>query len=133
MIFFDLVYAWGVIHHSENPAKVISEIRRVLRQDGLFIGMIYHRYSLAAFKHWIKYAVFRWQPWKSFSDVIWEHMESIGTKAYTISEAKMLFSEFNNFTVKPLITFYDKDKFPLWFSQFFPDRLGWFLVLHGVK
>src|SRR5205085_1465488 len=28
---FDIVWSWGVIHHSEHPERIIAEIRRVLR------------------------------------------------------------------------------------------------------
>src|SRR2546430_8987572 len=46
---FDLVYSWGVIHHSEQPAEIVSEIHRVLRPGGTFIGMLYGRRSVVAF------------------------------------------------------------------------------------
>jgi ubiquinone/menaquinone biosynthesis C-methylase UbiE len=47
---FDIVYSWGVIHHSEYPDKIVNEIYRVLRPSGEFIGMMYGRHSLVAFK-----------------------------------------------------------------------------------
>jgi SAM-dependent methyltransferase len=56
---FDLVYSWGVIHHSEKPEKIIQEIRRVLRPGGVFIGMIYNRHSILAFRLWIRHALLK--------------------------------------------------------------------------
>lgn len=35
--FFDIVTAWCVIPHLENPHNFIREVRRILKSDGLFI------------------------------------------------------------------------------------------------
>ena len=75
---FDVVYSWGVIHHSKHPDRIISEIHRVLKKNGIFIGMMYGRRSLVVIKYWIKYALLSGKPWRSPKDVIWNHMESIG-------------------------------------------------------
>ena len=40
---FDIVWSWGVIHHSANTRKVLEEIRRVLRPQGRAMIMVYHR------------------------------------------------------------------------------------------
>ena len=42
---FDLVYSHGVLHHTPDTAKSISEIYRVLRPGGRAIVMLYHRGS----------------------------------------------------------------------------------------
>jgi len=42
----DHVYSFGVIHHSPNPEKIISEIYRVLRKGGTFTVMLYNRTSI---------------------------------------------------------------------------------------
>jgi ubiquinone/menaquinone biosynthesis C-methylase UbiE len=130
---FDLVYSWGVIHHSENPSRIVREIRRVLKPGAMSIGMMYGRHSMTAFKYWVKFAALRGKPWRSFSDVIWHHMESIGTKAYTVRELKALFSDFTSFSAKPVITYHDITRWPAWISQFFPDRWGWFIGLKAIK
>jgi len=130
---FDVVYSWGVIHHSENPQKMIKEINRVLKPSCNFIGMMYHRHSVTAFRTWIKYAFMRRKFWWSFSDVLWHNRESIGTKAYTISELKELFVEFNTVHIKPLITVSDTRRCPAWLSTFIPDQLGWLLAIRATK
>lgn len=43
---FDIVWSWGVIHHSSNPKKIVSEIARVLRPGGEVRLMVYHRRSI---------------------------------------------------------------------------------------
>ena len=40
---FDFVWSWGVIHHSEDTLRVVSEIARVLRPGGRLALMVYHR------------------------------------------------------------------------------------------
>lgn len=40
---FDLIWTWGVIHHSANTRKVLEEMHRVLRPGGEALVMVYHR------------------------------------------------------------------------------------------
>ena len=131
--FFDVVYSWGVIHHSEHPAQIIAEIQRVLRPGGTFIGMLYGRRSVTALHLWIRHALKAGRPWRSFSDVIVNHVESVGTKAYTIQEVRQLFSGFSHADTIPLITINDTAGFPKWLSQYFPARWGWFIAVRAVK
>lgn len=42
---FDVVYSFGVLHHTASAEKAFAEVRRVLRPDGVFIGGLYNRYS----------------------------------------------------------------------------------------
>lgn len=88
---FDLGYSFGVLHHSPDTEKAIRELVRVVRPGGQIKIMLYNRRSIYAFNLWIKFALLRGKPWKSRRWVLWNHMESIGTKAYTRGElARML-------------------------------------------
>ena len=40
---FDLVWSWGVIHHSANTRKILEEMHRVLRPGWRSFVMVYHR------------------------------------------------------------------------------------------
>ena len=42
---FDVVYSFGVLHHTPDTQKSINEVRRVLKPDGLAVIMLYHRHS----------------------------------------------------------------------------------------
>jgi SAM-dependent methyltransferase len=42
---YDLVYSFGVTHHTPRPGKVLEQIRQYLRPDGVLKVMVYHRYS----------------------------------------------------------------------------------------
>ncbi|HEX3051169.1 MAG TPA: class I SAM-dependent methyltransferase [Aggregatilineaceae bacterium] len=131
--FFDVVYSWGVIHHAESPERIVGQIWRVLKPGGQFIGMFYHRRSLLALRLWVKHGLLRGRITRSWADVIAHHMESAGTKAYTVPELKTMFSAYRTCTAVPILTPYDRVKWPGWLSQFFPDRWGWFIVVKAVK
>lgn len=130
---FDIVYSWGVIHHSSDPAIIAKEVRRVLKPGGKFIGMVYNRRSILTFKLWVRHALMTGRPFRSFSDVVWNHMESIGTKAYTRRELKVLLGNFEATRIRPLLTPYDTTRWPSWITSFFPDRYGWFLAFVAQK
>ena len=130
---FDLVYSWGVIHHAESPERVIAEIRRVLKPGGQFIGMLYSRRSLVALRFWLRNALLAGKPWRSLADVIWHHMESVGTRAYTAAELRALFSGFASAHTIPLLTPYDTARLPLWLARSLPNSLGWFLAVRATR
>lgn len=131
--FFDVVYSWGVIHHSAHPERIVAEIQRVLKPGGLFLGMMYGRHSLLVYKFWVKYALLKGKPWRSLEDVVWQHVESIGTKAYTVSELQQLFALFHTFSAQPLLTRGDTSKLPAWLCDLIPHRFGWFIALRAAK
>ena len=43
---FDLVFSWGVIHHSSDMDRALGELVRVTRPGGRIVLMVYHRHSL---------------------------------------------------------------------------------------
>jgi len=87
---FDLGYSWGVLHHTPDTEAAVRELVRVVRPGGEVKIMLYNRRSLCAFHHWVKYALFRGRPWRSFRDVLWHHLESVGTKSYTRRELRQM-------------------------------------------
>ena len=97
---FDLVYSWGVIHHSPDTPAAVREIRRVLRPGGRARVMIYQQRSLVGAMLWLRYALLAGRPWRSLREIYAQHLESPGTKAYTPGEARGMFSDFADVAVR---------------------------------
>jgi SAM-dependent methyltransferase len=104
---FDLVYSWGVIHHTPNTPKAVHEIHRVLRPGGTARIMIYHTYSLVGYMLWCRYGLFVGRPFQGLKDIYHHHLESPGTKAYSVQEARSLFAGFSNVDVRVQLSFGD--------------------------
>lgn len=148
---FDLVYSWGVIHHSPNTRKAAREILRVLKPGGTFKVMIYHKWSLVGLMLWLRYGLFTGRPFTSLDLLYAEHLESPGTKAYTIEQAAELFSGAVDLTQTVILTHGDllesaagqrhqghaiavaRKIWPRWFFRRFAQRYGLFLLIEGRK
>ncbi|MFL5482609.1 MAG: class I SAM-dependent methyltransferase [Gemmatimonadaceae bacterium] len=102
--YFDRVYSWGVLHHSPATPDAVSEVWRVLKPGGKAHIMIYHKWSLVGLMLWVRYALLRLRPWLSLREVYARYLESPGTKAYTVREAKQLFSQFRAVEVATVLT-----------------------------
>jgi ubiquinone/menaquinone biosynthesis C-methylase UbiE len=87
---FDLVYSYGVLHHTPDTPKAFSEAFRVLRNGGQLRCMIYHSPSWVAFNLWLYHGLLKLRPWKSMKEIAFEHLESPGTKLYSVREAEQL-------------------------------------------
>lgn len=101
---FEIVYSWGVIHHSPNTQKAVKEIYRVLEYGGVAKIMIYHKWSLIGLMLWLRYGLFRLRPFTSLKTIYSKYLESPGTKAYSKSEAKKLFGDFSKVEIRTILT-----------------------------
>lgn len=106
---FDIVYSFGVLHHSPDTPRTFREVHRVLKPGGIFRGMIYHLYSPVMFMMWLRYGLFAGRPFKSVRQAVFENLESPGTKVYTRKEAADLLtaSGFTDVRVFAKISFGD--------------------------
>jgi ubiquinone/menaquinone biosynthesis C-methylase UbiE len=101
---FDIVYSWGVIHHSPDTPKAIKEIYRILKPGGETRVMIYHKKSIVGYMLWIRYALLRLRPFTSLNEIYSKYLESPGTKAYTVKEASQLFNMFASTQIETVLT-----------------------------
>lgn len=121
---FDLVYSWGVVHHSPDTPCAIEEIRRVLRSGGRTKIMIYNRYSLVAYMLWIRYALLAGRPWRNLNYITDHYLQGPGPKAYTVDEAREMFRKFAEVEISTVLTHADLLESPI--GQ---RHRGWVLTL----
>lgn len=148
---YDLIYSWGVIHHSPNTERIIDEIYRILKPNGTAKIMIYHKYSVVGFMLWLRFALFYCKPWLTLKTIYANHLESQGTKAYSRKEANLLFSKFKSIQIKTILThadllesnvgqkhrgkilFFAKKFWPRWFLKMFFKQCGLFMMITAEK
>lgn len=129
---FDIVWSWGVLHHTPDADGALIEAARVLRPGGRYAVMVYHRRSWLALAAWAKWGLLRLRPRTTLAQAV-AHVESPGTKAYTTSEIRELLEpHLKGLHVRPLLTRWDRRVAP-GVSHVFGDRFGWFLIIEGVK
>jgi SAM-dependent methyltransferase len=94
---FDVVYSYGVMHHSPNTPQCVREARRVLKPGGQARIMVYHHPSMTGAMLWLRYGLLRS---RSLRQSVFEHLESPGTKTYTRAEALALFDGFADVSMR---------------------------------
>jgi SAM-dependent methyltransferase len=104
---FDVVFSWGVLHHTDDVPRTIAEIHRVLVPGGRARVMLYHRNSWTVDMLWLRYAIGSGRPWRSRRAIVSERLESPGTQAFTRAEAARLFAPFAEVRVRPQLAFTD--------------------------
>lgn len=148
---FDLVYSWGCLHHTTHTDRAIQEVFRVLKSGGEAKIMIYHKNSIVGYLLWIYYALLKGKPLKTLNEIYYEHLESPGTKAYTVNEARLLFNMFTKVKITTTLTHGDllssncgqKHKnsllslakliWPRWLIKLFFRSNGLFMMIHAIK
>ena len=148
---FDRVYSWGVLHHSPDTPKAIAEVWRVLKRGGGASLMIYHKHSVIGLMLWLRYGLLAGRPWRSWDDIYAHHLESLGTKAYSVAEARQLCARFAECHITTVLTHGDllnseagqrhrgllltvaRKIWPRWLiRRFFPQN-GLFMLISLVK
>ena len=104
---FSIVYFWGVLHHSPDTQRAFLEAHRVLRPGGTLRVMIYHRPSVVGLMLWARYGLATGHPACSLTEIYARHLESPGTKGYTITEAQSLVAPFSACKIRSAVSFGD--------------------------
>ena len=149
---FDIVYSWGVLHHSPNTEQAFREVSRVLRPDGVFRGMVYHVPSWSGWMVWAMQSLLRGKPFRSVKRSLFDHLESPGTKAYSLAEARtMLERDFAEVHLSTLLNpgdlllirpseKYDRPLhrflfriYPRWLVRRLGDRFGLNLLIEAAR
>lgn len=150
---FDLVYSWGVMHHTPNTERALAEAFRVLKWGSTFKAMIYHTPSWTSWLLWLRYGLVAGRPWVTPKRCVYEHLESPGTKAYTVAEANAMLANvgFTNVRIQTklgpgdLLTIKPSRKYqgmvyrliwalyPRWLVRLLGDRYGLYLIVIAEK
>lgn len=94
---FDVVYSYGVMHHSPDTQKCIDQAWRVLQPGGTARVMLYHHASLTGMMLWLRYGIWRGQ---SIRECVYERLESPGTKTFTKTEVSKMMARFENVRIE---------------------------------
>jgi SAM-dependent methyltransferase len=134
---FDCVCSMGVLHHTPDTERAVSEVFRVLRPGGRVILMFYHRNSL---QYRVKFPVMRWLKGKDIQESINE-VDGVGNPkgdVYSRTELRRLMTQFTDIEmfagvlpwhIVPRV----RSLVPPTAQQWLERQWGWFLYAKGTR
>lgn len=143
---FDLVWSWGVIHHSSRTGRIVREIERVLRPGGEARIMVYNLEGMPAYITLLTAYLFGFWRGRSLDELLWQSTDGFSARFYTKDGfADLLATFFDN--VETCVLGQDVDVLPLpnilrsWalpliamsWQRRMASRRGAFLFATGVK
>jgi SAM-dependent methyltransferase len=80
---FDMVWSWGVIHHSSRTGRIVREIARVLRPGGEARIMVYSLEGMPAYITLMRR--YAWGFWRgrSLDEALWRSTDGFSARFYT--------------------------------------------------
>lgn len=84
---FDMIYSWGVLHHTPDIKASIHAIHCLLKPGGTFIGMLYRSNALIT-KLW---GILKYQTPKEFIATHYDGKDCPIVNSYTVDEVRRLF------------------------------------------
>jgi ubiquinone/menaquinone biosynthesis C-methylase UbiE len=150
---FDIIYSWGVLHHTPNTELAFKEVFRILKPGGILKAMIYHIPSWTGWMLWVQHALLKAKLFQPVKQVIFNHLESPGTKAYTVAEARRMlmsigFEQISISTklgsgdllmIKPSLKYQSAifrliwKLYPRWLVKMMGDRFGMCLMIEATR
>lgn len=147
---FDLVYSFGVLHHTPDTQKSIDEVLRVLRPGGTAVIGLYHRnswffYINTLLVNGLRYGGLWRKGWRRLLSEI-EYREDPGSavplvKVFSRRSARRLFKKFQDVRVStchvehshfrkfaPLVSRLDRDQLERWLGFG-----GWYVFVTARK
>lgn len=119
---YDLIYSFGVIHHTPNPEKILEQMRRYVHSESMIKIMVYNRYSWKVFWIILKYG--RCMNWR-VKDLVAKH-----------SEANLGCPVTYTFTKKEMVSLLKRAGFKvsqIWLTHIFPYQIPEYVRYRYVK
>jgi len=138
---FDVVYSFGVLHHTPDTQKAINEIYRVLKPKGRCVIMLYHKgyaYYLLLLMH--PFLFLKSEMQRKPDKLMSEYDHTPLSKLYSKREIRQLFEKFQDVDIE--ITTYggiQNHRFLKYIykalnkSRFLMSRLGSYLLIRANK
>lgn len=142
---YDLIYSFGVIHHSPNPGKIISEVYKYTNKDTTLKIMVYYRYAWKVLWILLKYS--KGAIWRLDKIVADNSEAATGSPVSYIYSKKQIIRLLNGFKIQNMsvnhifpysIPEYVKYRYKkVWYFRFLPTnvfrflehRIGWHLLI----
>lgn len=132
---YDLIYSFGVLHHTPNIHNALANIRTMVADDGEIKFMLYSRNSWKSLMIYLGLD----QPEAQFGCPV--------ADTYTFDQIRTLLSDFELDLKKDHIFQYDIESYKkykyekTWFwenmphsvTKFLETHLGWHTLIHGIK
>jgi SAM-dependent methyltransferase len=129
---FDVVYSWGVLHHTPDTRGAVREAVRVARPGGRIRMMLYARHSWVSYGLWLRNGPLSGRPLRSLRDVLHHHMESVGTQGFTKREIRRMFRGVDDLEVRRICTPYDVE-YAGGLARITGRWLGFFTLISGRR
>ncbi|HYO75879.1 MAG TPA: class I SAM-dependent methyltransferase [Thermoanaerobaculia bacterium] len=150
---FDIVYSWGVLHHTPDTPSAFAQAFRVLKPGGTLKAMIYHVPSWTGVLLVARYGWLRGNFRLTQKQALFDHLESPGTKAYSLPEARAMLAKIGFSSIElgtelangDLMTLKLGDKYqgrafriiqalyPTWLVRLLGRRFGLFMLITARK
>ena len=138
--YFDYIYSWGVIHHSENPQKIFMGMYNVMKKGGKSFVMIYNKHSL---RYYCLGLYYLFAKCKILSGHNLDSVQQFFTdgfyhKHYTKKEIKEILEKIGFNNIKINIDYMAARVFPgvkknSKLDLYLKKKFGWFLIINFTK
>lgn len=136
---FDVVYSFGVLHHTPDTQKAIDEVLRVMKPGGKCVIMLYHK-GYAYYILWLLHGYKRIFGIYSQDKLTSQYDNTPLSRLYSKKEIRSVFRDFKALELS-MTTFGGAQRHPvlkhvhamLQRSKFLMDRFGSFMIIKGSK
>lgn len=91
---FDMVWSWGVIHHSSRTGRIVREIERVLRPGGEARLMVYNLEGMPAYVTLVAHYLLGFWRGRSLDEALWRSTDGFSARFYTKDQFADLLATF---------------------------------------